>query len=202
MKKKSKNTKNNKKQLSSIIMILIVVVVAMSIAYAALSTTLNITMNKVVQSSIGGWDVHFEGSSATATVGGTGDTGRSCGVATITPNTVTVADSALSKPDDSCTYKLTIANTGGIDAVLGTITPIAPDSVSCTNNGASMVCGNVTYSLATNASGTPLLAIGGTLAKTTGTLDVYLIMKYTGTSTTSTAVTHNGGGFTLVYNQA
>ena len=203
MKSRKKSTKKNPKKMSSIIMLLVVVVVGMSLAYAALSTTLTVTINKITQQAIsGGWNVQFEtsGSPISATVGGTGDTGRSCGTATVTATTVTVADTTLSKPDDSCTYALTIKNTGGIDATLGTITPVKPNS-SCTTSGASMVCGEVTYTLATNSAGTTLLTTGGTLAKTTGTLPVYLVLKYTGSAPVTTAKTWSGGGFTLVYNQ-
>ena len=201
MKKRTKNTKKNQKDLSTIVLLLIVVVVGMSIAYAALSATLTVKVNSLTQNSLS-WNVAFQTGSVTGTPGGTSGAGRSCGTATVTTNSVTVADTELSKPDDSCTYALTIKNTGSIDAVLGTITAVSPTSTSCTNSGASMVCGNITYKLATNSDGSTLLATNSTLAKTNGTLPVYLIIKYTGTAINTSNVVQSNGGFTLVYNQA
>ena len=201
MKKRTKNTKKNQKDLSTIVLLLIVVVVGMSIAYAALSATLTVKVNSLTQNSLS-WNVAFQTGSVTGTPGGSGSAGRSCGTATVTTNSVTVADTELSKPDDSCTYALTIKNTGSIDAVLGTITAVSPTSTSCTNSGASMVCGNITYKLATNSDGSTLLTTNSTLAKTNGTLPVYLILKYTGTEVNNSTVVQSNGGFTLVYNQA
>ncbi len=187
-----------KKQL--IIIALLVVIVGIGVAYAALSQTLTITASKITQSNLT-WNVGFTGTSATATVGGTSSTGRSCGTATITSTSVTVADTTLSKPDDSCRYTLTIKNNGSIPAKLKTITPTAPSSITCgTLSNGNMVCGNITYKLASNTSGT-LLTTGGTLAAG-ASLNVYLFIQYTGTTTNSSAVTHTGAKFTILYEQA
>ena len=64
-----------------------------------------------------------------------------------------------------------------------------------------MVCGNITYKLTTDSTGNTLLTTGGTLAKTSGTQNIYLVIKYTGTELVSSDVSQNNGGFTLVYNQ-
>lgn len=201
MKKRLKNSKNKQKDLSTIVFFLVVVVIGMSIAYAALSSTLTISMNQVTQNSLS-WDVAFQTGTVTGTPGGSSSsTGRSCGNATVTADSVTVADTLLSKPDDSCTYKLVIKNTGSVDAKLGTITPLSPDSISCTTSGASMVCGNITYELATVNNGSTLLSTDSVLPKTNGTLTVYLILKYTGSTPSDTEAVQSNGGFTLVYNQ-
>ena len=63
-----------------------------------------------------------------------------------------------------------------------------------------MVCGNITYTLASNTTGT-VLSTGSTLAAN-GTLKVYLIAKYTGTTLNSSAVTQTGAQFSILYNQA
>ena len=119
MKKRLKNSKNKQKDLSTIVVILVVVVIGMSIAYAALSSTLTISMNQVTQNSLS-WDVAFQTGTVTGTPGGSSSsTGRSCGNATVTADSVTVADTLLSKPEDSCTYSLVIKNTGSVDAKLG-----------------------------------------------------------------------------------
>lgn len=187
----------------------IAAVCGVGIAYAALSTTLTITTNKVTQNALT-WNVAFTTGTVNATVGGTGDAGRSCGAATVTANAVTVADTSLSKPGDSCTYALTIKNTGGIDAKLGSLVPTKPteSGVTCTvtsattSVGASMVCGNLTYKITTDAAGSSPLKTNTTIAKTSGSQAVYLIVSYTGTELNTSAVTQTGGKFTFTYNQA
>ena len=99
--------------LKTILLAVIIGVVGVAVAYAALSSTLNVTVSKVTQNTLS-WSVGFTGTSATATVGGTSSTGRNCGNATITANSVAVGNTTLSKPDDSCTYELTISNSGGV----------------------------------------------------------------------------------------
>ena len=200
MKKRTKSQKKNQKQLLTIVGAVVLLIVGISVVYAALSSTLNITVGSVTQSEMS-WNVAFQTGTVNATPGGTSETGRVCGAATVTADTVTVANTTLSKPEDSCTYALTVKNTGSLDATLATITPVHPGSTSCTNSGASMVCGNITYKLTTDAAGTTLLTTGGTLAKTNGTLPVYLVIKYTGATTNTSEVVQTAGGFTLVYNQ-
>ena len=190
----------NKKGTYIIIGILCVMVVGLSVAFAALSTTLNITFGKVTQTALT-WAVAFDttGSPKAATEGGTSATGRTCGTATITANTVTIADSELSKPGDKCTWNLTVKNTGTIDANLATITEKKPTSTTCTGSGAQIVCGNITYKLTTD--GSTLITTNTTVAKSTGTLAMKLVAEYTGTGVNSTAIVQNGAGFTLVFNQ-
>ena len=200
MKKRTKSQKKNQKQLLTIVGAVVLLIVGISVVYAALSSTLSITTGSVTQSEMS-WNVAFQTGTVNATPGGTSATGRVCGAATVTADTVTVANTTLSKPEDSCTYALTVKNTGSLDATLATITPVHPGSTSCTNSGASMVCGNITYKLTTDAAGTTLLTTGGTLAKTNGTLPVYLVIKYTGATTNTSEVVQTAGGFTLVYNQ-
>lgn len=183
----------------------ILMVVGISVAFAALSTALNITTNSVT--SLGSpdisWNIGFTGTSATATVGGTSATGRSCGTATITATSVTVGATTLSKPDDSCTYTLTIKNSGTITGTLASITPTKPTgtNVTCgTASGSTMVCGNITYKLTTDSTGSTALTTGGQLAAN-GTRTIYLVIKYTGSSLNSSAVTQSSGSFAITYNQ-
>ena len=176
--------------------ILCAALLGISIAYAALSTTLTITMGKVTQSALS-WNVGFTTGTVNATKVGSG----TCGAATVTADTVTVADTTLTTLHDKCTYALTIKNTGTVAATLATINPSNPASVSCTNSGASMVCGNITYKLTTDAAGNTLLTTNKDLAASTGSLPVYLVAEYTGTTTGGSAATHTNAGFTLTYNQ-
>ena len=204
---------NERKRLYVIMCALAVAVVALSIAYAALSATLNIGVSSVQQTPQT-WNVAFEAGTVTGTAAGTSAVGRSCGTATVNATTASIAATELSKPGDKCTYALTIKNTGSINATLASITPTQPTGtgVSCgTASGAQMVCGNITYTLAKyicmacapyfNTSGS-LLPTGGTLAASTGTLPVYLIAEYTGETLAGTEIVQSNAGFTLVYNQA
>lgn len=192
-----------RRRLYVIMCTLAVAVVGLSIAYAALSTQLTATLSTVKNDPSGTtWNVGFVAGTVNGTPGGTSATGRSCGAATVTASTVSVGETTLSKPDDSCTYALTIKNTGSIAATLASINATQPSGASCTVSGASMVCGNITYKLTTDASGNTLLAQGGTLAASTGTLPVYLVVKYTGSTVSSTAISQTNGSFTLTYNQA
>ncbi len=197
----NENKKLDRSNLMAIIYIMVVVIAGVSVAYAALSTTWSISTTQITQSSLS-WNVGFTPGNVTPTETGSSGSGRVCGSATVTASTVTVANTTLSKPEDGCTYALTVANTGSIDATLATITAVSPTSTSCTTNtDSSMTCGNITYSLTSDSTGNTLLTTGGTLAKTSGTQNVYLNVKYTGSGLQTSEVTQSNGGFTLIYNQ-
>lgn len=180
---------------------MLILVLGIVVAYATLSTTLNLKFTGVTQNALT-WNIGFTGTSATGTAAGTSATGRTCGAATITPTSVSVAATTLSKPDDKCTYALTIKNSGGIAAKLSAITPTKPASTTCgTASGGNMVCGNITYKLTSDAAGTNLLAVNQTLAAG-ASLSAYLVVSYTGTSLNSTAVTQSNATFSLAFAQA
>ena len=174
------------------------IILGLSIAYAALSATLDVTVGKITQNSLT-WNVGFQPGNVTGTASGA--TGLVCGAATVTADTVSVADSTLTTLHDKCTYPLTIKNTGSVGATLATIAQKTPSGVSCTGSGASMVCGNITYKLTTDAAGTTLLTTNRDLAASTGTLPVYFIAEYTGETTGGSASVQQNVGFTLTYNQ-
>lgn len=192
--------KINNDALKYVALIAVILIVGIGVAYAALSATLNITFNNVTQNSVT-WGVGFQGSSATGQFDGTSSTSSSCGNATITPSSVSIADTELSKPGDKCTYTLTVKNTGTISAKLNTITPTSPSDVSCTINGASMVCGNITYKLLTNTANNTPLSTGGILAAN-DTLTIYLVTEFTGPNIVTSPVVHSGAKFALYYIQA
>ncbi|MBQ6135046.1 MAG: hypothetical protein IJI60_01875 [Bacilli bacterium] len=185
-----------------IVALLCTCLLGISIAYAVLSTTLTVTLSQMSQQALT-WNVGFQTGTVTGTRGGTdgGSASLVCGDATVTANSVTVANTTLATLHDKCTYHLIVLNTGSVDAELSTVTAVEPPSATCTENGATMVCDNTTYKLTTDAAGQSLLTTGGTLVATTGTLDVYLIVEYTGESTGGTNADQNNGGFTLIYSQ-
>ena len=198
--------KSNKKITYIVIGILLVAVAGLSIAFAALSTTLNITFGNVTQDALT-WNVHFKSGDVTGSASGTNDTtGRSCGTITISGDglTATVGATTLSKPKDKCTWTLVVQNEGSIDATLNTISGVAPTgtNVSCTP---STITNTILVSETTNNT---LLTTGGTLAKksgsTPGTQTVYLVAEYLDNTTMSNsggAITQSGAKFTLKYNQ-
>jgi len=206
-----KRKKNNRRQNQLIIIAILMIVIGTGVAYAALSNTLIAQVNKVTQNAFSFGVIWNAAGSARA--GGTSATGRSCGTATVSNDklTVTVADTMLSKPDDSCDYKLTLKNQGTIPATLTSITATAPSGITCTNNGASMVCGNITYTLASavtfNSTSNTItsmtaLTTGGTALAASATRDIYLVAKYTGNTLNTAQVVQSGAKFTLVYTQS
>ena len=191
----------NKQKFTVMLSAMLVLLVGLSIAYAALSTTLNVNVTGVTSEGGMSWSVGFTGSSATATPLGTSAAGRSCGTATITSTSVTISDTTLSKPGDGCRYALNIKNGGSIAASLTSITPTAPSGITCSAmSGGLMVCDNITYKLATNTSGT-VLTSGGTL-NANASLPVYLIVEYTGSTLNEAQVVHSGAKFSILYSQA
>lgn len=195
----------SRKNTKRLLIVIVFMLFGISIAYAALYASLNVTVNKVTQNVLT-WKVQFDttGSPVSATAGGTSSTGRSCGQATVTANSVTVADTTLSKPGDSCRWTLTIKNTGTIDAKLTSITAGWPTSTTCdTTTGGKLVCGNIIYKLTTDTTGNTVLPTGGVLAKSSGTLTVYLhaIFDPDANSLPTSVITQTGAKFIIHYDQ-
>ena len=95
--------KNNRSML--IIALLCAALFGIAVAYAALSATLNITFNKISQDALV-WNVGFETGTVTATA--SGSSSISCGEASVTANTVTIANTVLGTLHDKCIYKLKV----------------------------------------------------------------------------------------------
>ena len=140
----------NKNSLLIILGVALVSLGAVSIAFAALSRTLNITHGNVTQNALT-WNVGFVAGTYTGDAYGTSSNGRSCGNITATRSTLTVANTTLSKPGDKCSYYLASSNDGSLDAYLQSITYTQPTSTTCTIVQANtdedyqygyMTCGN------------------------------------------------------------
>lgn len=199
-----------KKNMYIFVSILVVVAIVISIAYATLSTNLTVKYSKVTQSSQT-WNVGFvPASSVSATALGTSSTGRSCGTATVTANSVTVANTTLSKPGDACRWELQIQNTGTIDAKLSEIQYVMPTGITdctITQDRTQMDCGNISYKMSSNESGGTRLVANGNSTSTTkvdagDTITVYLHAIYLPTdSVNATAVEHNNVQTKLIFIQ-
>lgn len=177
-----------------------IAVLGLSVAYAALSTTLNIKFGSVTQNALS-WDVGFVAGTVNAVVSGTSATGRSCGSATVTKSSVTVSNITLSKPGDKCTYTLPVKNSGDIAAKRSSITNTVPSS-ECSSSGYMMNCGNIKYMLSSDSAGTTALGTNSGSLAAGSTENIYLVVSYIGDSLNSSAVSQTGAGFTIVYTQA
>ena len=189
----------NKKILIIILFISIFSVGVISIAFAALSQTLNITSGKVTQNALT-WNVGFVAGTYTGTAIGTSSTGRSCGSITATRNTLTVGNTTLSKPGDRCYYNISMSNTGDLNAYLKTISYTKPTSTNCTivpantteERYGSMTCGNIKYYIWSGCA-----SLNGILKNNTSYLKLYV--EYIGDSLNSTAVTQKNAQITVSY---
>lgn len=176
-----------------------IAVVGLSVAYAALSQTLNIKTNATVQSSASSWNVKFV-NPGTGTVVGTAVKGT----ITLTDTTVIASGIILKAPKDSVTYTFDVKNAGQVGAKLSTITPLTP-SVTGTGDTAAadvtLVKANYTYTV-TYADGSAIKANDTLPAGTTKSLKLVITYKDTATSLPSGNVTISNLGSTLVYVQA
>jgi len=191
----------DRKSMYIAIIALVVGVIGVTIGYAALSTTLKVKFGTVTQDSFT-WDVKLASGEVAGVNSGT--SGTTCGTATVTDSEVNIAAIKLSKPGDKCSYRLSVKNAGDVDAVLSNISSTAPEGVSCkTGENKELVCGNVTYSLATDINGANPLVVGEQrVPKTSGISDFYLVVSYKVQATVlNEEVTHKGAGFTQVYSQ-
>lgn len=110
-----KGNKNGKSKKNLVIVAILLIVVAMSVGYAALSTTLNITGTANI--STVGWDVHFANIKVTSG-SVTATTAASINSATTAVNYAVT----LNKPGDFYEFTVDVVNGGTLDAKLSTIT--------------------------------------------------------------------------------
>ena len=178
------------------IVALLVAVAGLSIAYAALSTTLRITGNATVNSAT--WQVQFvEGE--WSKFGDANATGPTFGVTTLSNISVT-----LVKPGDKAVYEFKVANNGTIPATLSTETAIG--TISCTGGAnqeeANATCNDLTYSLVYKDTNQAPKA--GDVLANGSSMDLVLTVEFNETATTvpSSAVTVNGITATLEYVQS
>ena len=190
----------NKRTLMIILIISIFSVGVISIAFAALSQTLNITSGKVTQNALT-WDVGFVAGTYTGTAGGTSSTGRSCGSITATRNTLTVTNTTLSKPGDGCRYSIPISNTGDLDAYLQSISYTKPTSTTCTildpevNSSyryGNLSCGNVIYYISSSCA--YINSVPHNESK-----ELSLVIKYVGDSLNTATVTQKNAKISILY---
>ncbi len=194
---------NNRKKLTTILSVLIVAVFCLTVVFAALGQNLISTFGSGSSAAIvqkgASWNVGFEtASSVTATK--TGYSGVTCGNATVSATAVTIPSVALYTPGDSCTWNVTIKNTGGLKAKLKSFTWTQPTGATCTSSSTgTYVCGNVTYSV---LKGDAVLAVGEQLPASTGSVAVKIKVEIpSNKSISSSDVTHYNGKVQLNWEQ-
>ncbi|MBP3635260.1 MAG: hypothetical protein J6J17_02210 [Bacilli bacterium] len=198
-----------------VLIILAIALIGMTIVYAALSQTLNITSTAKVKAST--WDIHFANLSEATKVGGANVTTPP----TLASTTISGLDVSLVKPGDSVSYTFDVVNNGSIDANLGTYTintkgngiTCTDSSGSTTSSNATNVCNNLiftlTYNTATTAAQTGTAISAGTAvaknqklkAGQTVKLKLTVTFNSAATSVPTSDVTISGLNSTLVYDQ-
>ena len=208
----------NQQKLTFMMVAFLVVIVGLSVAYAALSATLNITVNKVTENALS-WDVKWKASTpCTVTSGGTSDTGRSCGAASVSSDglSLSIANTTLSKPGDNCRYTCTVQNNGSIAAKLHAAPTTTAPSVtsgggSCSKSGTTITCKNsagtniLTYKIGKNADCTTALSTSDTIAAKSGTtpgsFTAYVCIDYVDTNVQTVENSFSNAKYALVWDQ-
>ena len=188
---------------------LIVAIVSITVAFAAMSTTLTINGTAVMQTA--NWEVRFVPATLTSSTTGAATVTTA---PTLTDTTLGTFAVVLTRPGDSIVYTFDVTNAGTINARIGSIfqngieliggvngTPIctglALDPVDAAND-AALVCGNLTYTLTYTAGGT--VSQNDTL--TAGqTRNLTLRIAYTGTTLPTDDVQISGLGMSIIYVQ-
>ena len=83
--------------------VIAVLILITSIAFAALSQTLNISTNKVTQSAQS-WNIGFEAGTINGVLTATDPRMATCGAATVTSDTITGVSVVLENIGDKCAY--------------------------------------------------------------------------------------------------
>ena len=125
----------NGKKMNLLVLILAIVVLTISVAYAALQTTLSISGTAGIQNTT--WDIHFTNVSDVTPSGN--NTGQ---IVSVTANATSIENlkAELKKPGDYISYDFDIKNFGTIDAKLSSFTK----TITC-QTGSN--CNHATYTI-------------------------------------------------------
>ena len=175
---------------------LIVAVLGLTVAFASLSQTLNITGTAKVENA--SWDIHFQNLSEPTLTGDANVTTAP----TIDESKTTIGnyEVSLTKPGDKVSYSFEVINNGTIDAKLSTLTKaLKPTCTSDVEADATTVCDGLTYTLK-YADGGAEVAANDTLNKGE-TKGLILELAYESDSVPANDVAISGLNITLTYEQ-
>lgn len=180
---------------------LVIAIVGVTVAYAALQTSLEIKFGSVTQSAYT-WNIKLKNGNVAGNP--TGSDKVICGNATVADSTVSVKSVNLSSAGDMCSYPLTVENNGEVDAILSAISTTSPKNVSCSNEEeGKLVCGNIVYRLSTDERGENLLTSSSQrVSKAGGTSNFYLVVSSTTDAAAGATVSQDGAGFTVIYEES
>lgn len=183
-----------------VICIFVVAAFALTIAYAALRTNLNVNFGNITQSALT-WDVKINSASLYSSTS-TNATKINCSAPSYNNTTISGINVKFTKFGDRCVYTFSVKNNGTISAKITSISMKNPTGVSCVTNSTSIVCGDITYSLKYSSSSTSTYvpAIGNSLGAGS-TRTFYLIVEYTGASSATSNFSHSNFGATVNYGQ-
>lgn len=188
-----------------VLVVLLIAVLTLSIAYAVLSVSLNITSSATIKGTNSSWKVLF--TSASCTASGYAETTAS---PTVSGTTVSGITATFKAPGDSVTCNITVANQGVIDAKLvsfaaqdsnSTITYVGTSTTKTADE--TLTNGKIVYSIkyaSTEASGyaNRAPAADDTLNAST-TRDLVLTMTYPSTETSMPTNDVTVTGFKTVF---
>ena len=193
----------------SILIIFIIVgafLASITVAYALLQTSLNVTVSSVTQQKLV-WNIGFEPGTVTGSAIVNSSGIADCGTATVTATTISGISPSLSDVNDECAYTFTLKNSGDISGIITNITIQDPTGLTCTKNGSTMVCGDITYKLRyDSASSNTLVAVNDTISPrvnstTPTTRPVILTIKYTGQTAAADDFTQSGFSYSILFSQ-
>lgn len=189
------------------IVALLIAVVGLTVGYAAYSSTL--TINGTANVDPASWKVNFGYKDGTTSLTGT-KTGHATETTapTLADTTISGFDVTLKAPGDSVTYNFLIKNSGTLNAELasftmGTLTcaPNASGSGSISQEDATKLCGELTYTL-TYADGSTITTDTALDAGDSKELVLKLEWPSASTLSVSNDVKVTIGTTTFVYQQA
>ena len=177
----------DKKMVIILISALLVGLLSFVVAFAAMSTSINITFGDVNQSALT-WDIGLQSGTIT---GVANQSGLSCGTATATTTQISGVAPVFHAVGDMCSYTFHILNNGTIPGKISAINITGPSGVSCSKSGSTMTCGSIEYKLHYDTStSTSLVAVGNVIAAKSGSTatdkTVVLTITYLSSVTPST----------------
>ena len=163
--------KMNEEKKSILLIVLIVILVSMTIAYAALSTTLSIAGTAQVSQTT--WDIHFANfeneSPATTSLGET-NTGV---LKSVTTNATKIENLKvdLKKPGDKIVYTFDIINSGTVDAKLS----LFNKTITCESDN---TCSYATYTVTCLDENNQNALVQGSYLQKNKSINCTLTIKY------------------------
>ena len=182
--------------------VLIIGLISMTVAYAALTQTLNINTTAKVLSKGESWNVHFNAPSTAVLTGyASVATGKELKLNGTT--TLNNLEATLVAPGDSVSYTFDVENSGTINAIIDSVTLPNISTVSMTGSTAdvSLVRSNLQFSLV-YTSNNKAPAKGDTLAAgETKNMTLKITYNASATNLPSAAVTVSGLDAHIDYKQ-